>query len=98
MCDITVTAEQGDQIALRPYSTLSRDACLRKAFNSFPVVSTIVYCPDEKICGLELEPEKTSALTVGQNRTCKIYAEDLDLCSQLIISLVNSGMYFLSVD
>ena len=98
MCDITVTAEHGDQIALSPYSSLSRDACLRKAINSFPVVSTIVYCPDEKICGLELEPEKTSALTVGQNRTCEIYAEDLDLCSQLKISLVNSGMYFLSVD
>ena len=72
------------------YETQKED-CLDLLVNPHSPFENAVYCPEEKLCGVELMPNTTGELNILYNKSCWTFAKEIDFCTKLDQELSDSG-------
>ena len=92
-CDLQLTVEHAYQISVSHYITSSKDACLERAYLSVPHVETMIFCAQENLCGLDVEPNRTTSLKPLSVKTCSLHAENISSCGDLKQTIVSAGEF-----
>ena len=90
-CDITLTPEHGSQIAWIQELGLTEASCIERiAAMSLPEYAGF-FCPDEYLCGLNLNAEHTKTLKPVQNKSCSIFVKNENGCEDISTRITKSG-------
>ena len=93
-CDATITPRHAAQISLIQEAGIVESDCLRRLRRIDTPEIAAVYCPEEKICGLDLEPNFTGELQILTNISCSVYAKSEETCNLFDAQIPASGEYF----
>ena len=93
-CGFKLTAEHSAQISTYQYLGSNEAKCvsLLRDINVHDLVAT--YCPDEKFCGIDLNPEYTKKLNPFLMANCSVFAKSHLVCETLHDTLLISGSVF----
>ena len=93
-CGFKLTAEHSAQISTYQYLGSNEAKCvsLLRDINVDDLVA--VYCPDEKFCGIDLNPEYTKKLNPFLMANCSVFAKSHSVCETLHDTLLISGSFF----
>ena len=83
VCNVKVSPDYSRQIATMQYDDLSTDECLVRGAERNESDFSLVYCPVDGICGLDLKPENTTTLSETSNKTCFVFIRNVTYCSYL---------------
>ena len=87
-CDIKTTPEHSIQISVERAQGLSQDTCLETAYH---VESAAVFCPDEKLCGWDLQINRTAELKYLSMKSCQVFMKKRIDCALFEHKLRQSG-------
>ena len=87
-CDIKTTQEHSIQISVERAQGLSQDTCLETAYHA---ESAAVFCPDEKLCGWDLQINRTAELKYLSMKSCQVFMKKRIDCALFEHELRQSG-------
>ena len=90
-CEVKLTPEHVAQISMILKLGITEEQCLKKLLAINLPQFSAVYCPEEQICGLDIQPEKTKALRFLANQTCITFAMERGQCKDVEKQLSLSG-------
>ena len=90
-CDLFLTPEHGTHIATILDSGIDEAKC----FSHLTMIGipdyTGFYCPDERLCGMDLRPEFTKELKFLSNKSCSVVVQNEKYCRSFAKTLSQSG-------
>ena len=73
LCETKTTLEHATQISSRMRTETSLSSCLDSASRTDPPATSILYCPQEQLCGFHIQPSLTGVVDGLNNITCTLF-------------------------
>ena len=90
-CNFYLTSEHSLQISTTRIFGVTKDDCINMLATSDSDVDYAIYCQNEAFCGRELMPNKTTEMSVSEEKNCWAFAREIEQCDDLEGQLLISG-------
>ena len=90
-CELKMTPEHAAQVAMVQHMGVTEADCVNRVAMINSLDYSGVFCPQDKFCGLDLEPNFTNEMRLLANKSCSVFVKYEEYCQDLTRLLRSSG-------